>query len=581
MPIAAERLEPRRLLAAGDLDPAFGAGGALDIDLTNPLFGVQRVVPVAGGDVLVIGHEIRRFRPDGTLDVAFGGGDGVMPLPEPMIAANTYLENAAMLPDGKVIAVWRADVTSEATVRHLIVFNADGSVLNDALAAADSAIDEFVVQGDGKVLALSDTRVMRFDIAYQLDSTFGLGGGLPLRSGAVNRAGDGSFFAVGTNQQTPPRQVIAKFTAEGAIDPSFGSNGEVVISEGTDAPVTDVEVDSDGTLLAVIDGKIRRLKTDGTFDASFGVGGVADPTFGEIAPLPPELTLVPGGKILVIEGPGVTRLNADGTTDPAYGRVVTNLAGQGVLGTNEWGEVYFTAAGATRTLALHRLAADSAAVAPIHLDENGQLFCIGTENADEMRASKQNGDLVVMRNRFDVSRVFDPADVAMLNFQGLGGNDFITLASAGWFRTTVSGGDGNDKILGCDGPDSIGGNAGKDFIAGGSGADRLAGHGGRDKLIGEGGADRCYGGPSGDWLIGGGGNDQLFGEGGNDYIDGGSGSDTLDGAMGADLLISNDAALGNTGYIDYLWGDGGQDRSIADPTDILSSIELKLDPMPV
>jgi Ca2+-binding RTX toxin-like protein len=290
---------------------------------------------------------------------------------------------------------------------------------------------------------------------------------------------------------------------------------------------------------------------------------------------------VPGGKILVVEGQGVTRLLPDGTIDPAYGRVVVSQSGAGVPAANEWGEVQFTAAGMSRTLALHRMAADNPDPGPIWLDPAGQLFVVGTDYAEEMRAANQNGDLVIMRNHFDISRVFNPADVTLLNFAGLGGNDFITLASAGSIRSTVSGGDGDDKILGGVGADSLSGNAGKDFLAGGSGSDRLAGHGGRDKLIGEGGADRCYGGPSGDWLFGNGGNDQLYGDGGNDQIYGGSGNDTLDGAKGNDFMVSNDSAIEPPGWVDHIWGDGDWDTAVADPDDVLVSIETRLDAMPV
>jgi uncharacterized delta-60 repeat protein len=576
---AAEHLEPRRLMAAGDLDPSFGGVGAMDVDLFHPLFGVQRVVPIPGGDFLVIGQEIRRYKPNGTLDPSFGGGDGIMTLPDARVAANEYLENAAVLPDGKVIAVIRR-VDGATTLHSILGFNADGSPSDKQLPVGGlGEIDQFVVQADGKVLAVGASQVMRFMPDFEPDLTFGLNGVTRplLSSSAMDVASDGSIFDVGLNQDTPPKKVIVKFTAEGVPDTSFGSNGQVVTADQTSTPITELEAEAGGTLLVVDDnGNIRRLKPDGAYDSSFGDNGIANPTFGDIAPATPELTLVQGGKILVVKGTGITRLNSDGSIDPAYGRVVADLSGIGIPAANQWGEVYFTSAGITRTLALHRLAADSALPAPIRL-ESGQLFCIGTDNADEMHASDQNGDLVIMRNRFDVSRVFEPADVTLLNFQGLGGNDFITLASAGSIRSTVSGGDGNDKILGGPGADSIGGNAGKDFIAGGSGADRLAGHGGRDKLLGEGGADRCYGGPSGDWLLGAGGNDQLFGDGGNDQLFGGSGNDSLDAGQGDDLLISNDAAIEPPGWVDSLWGDGGKDRSIADPIDILSSIETKLD----
>src|SRR5687767_6867254 len=100
-----ERLEPRRLLAAGDLDVTFGVGGAVDLALTSPLFNVTRVVPTTNGDVLVLGAEIQRLHADGTPDWPFGGGDAAMHLPQSMVAAGDHVQNAVVLPDGKVFAV--------------------------------------------------------------------------------------------------------------------------------------------------------------------------------------------------------------------------------------------------------------------------------------------------------------------------------------------------------------------------------------------------------------------------------------------------------------------------------------------
>ena len=572
-----ERLEPRRLLAAGDLDAAFGGNGSVDIELTHPLFGVQRVIPVTGsGDVLVIGQEIRRFRADGSLDRAFGGGDGVIPLQQVFVDRNSYLENAAVLPDGRLIAVLFTSLGDAGPERLLVSFSADGSDGPTSIAALAGPADEIIPQGDGKVLVVGDEEVLRFNSDLTPDMSFGDLGIMPrLVRGAVDRAADGSFFAVGLNQSVPPKNVIAKFTPDGAPDTGFGNGGEIVTSDPDAAPVTEVQVDADGTLLTVIDGAVRRLKTSGQFDSSFGDGGASDPTFGDIAPDSPRLTPLPDGKILVIEGAGVTRLDADGGIDESYGRVLADLQDHGVLSADDAGRVFFTAAGRARPLALYRLSSGGPTSGRIYQD-GGTVHCIGSDGVDVMRATLQNGDLMIYRRHDDVGRVFDPATVTLLNFQGLGGNDVITLASAGHVASTVSGGDGNDKILGGDGPDSLSGNAGRDTIYGGNGPDRLAGNGARDKLIGEGGNDRLYGGSSGDWLLGMGGDDQLYGEGGNDYLSGGSGFDMLRGSAGDDLLISNDSAIDNGGWVDYLYGDGGRDTAIADPNDILSSIEVRL-----
>jgi len=69
--ICDDRLEPRRLLAAaGELDPAFGDSGAIDLPL-----------PRTFGDVLVLGDDrvlvmqdetLSRYTADGALDPTFG-----------------------------------------------------------------------------------------------------------------------------------------------------------------------------------------------------------------------------------------------------------------------------------------------------------------------------------------------------------------------------------------------------------------------------------------------------------------------------------------------------------------------------
>src|SRR4051794_2962685 len=158
---AAEHLEPRRLMAAGDLDPSFGGVGAMDVELFHPLLGVQRVCPIADGtgDFLVIGLEIRRYKPNGALNTTFGGGDGIMPLPQAMVDSSDLLENAAVLPNGKVIADVRR-IDAQVTYHQLVGFNADGSLAPTTLPITDGPIDKFFVQSDGKVVAIARAQVL-------------------------------------------------------------------------------------------------------------------------------------------------------------------------------------------------------------------------------------------------------------------------------------------------------------------------------------------------------------------------------------------------------------------------------------
>jgi uncharacterized delta-60 repeat protein len=568
-------------LAAGDLDATFGTGGRRDIELTHPLFGAQRVIPLPGtSDMLVVGQEIRRFHADGSLDTAFGGGDGVIPLPDEL--AGSIIVDAAVLPNGKVVAATSLASTESHELR---LFNADGSTAASRLIG-DWLIKDIVAQPDGKILVLRNQDVMRFTGALEPDASFGTNGEtIPkLQDSGFARASDGSFYGVGQMIGQSQDPFILKFNASGQPDTSFDGDGKRAITAnfgiiGANA-LRDLAVDG-SSLLTSIEGKIGRLKLDGTLDSNFGDGGTKFISYGDAfaSAADPKITLLSDGKMLVVQDAGVTRLTAGGDIDPTYGRVLADLSGRGVLTADgETGQVLFTANGVATTLALHKLAAGGSSLSPIRL-EGGAVIVSGTDGVDQMgatRGTELTNDLTVFRRRDDVARVYDAGDVTLMSFDAMAGNDVITTASAGSIPATVSGGDGDDKILGGDGGDSLSGNAGRDTIYGGNGADRLAGNGARDKLIGEGGADRLYGGPSGDWLLGAGGNDLLMGEGGNDQLQGGSGNDSLHGNAGDDTLISNDSAIDTGGWVDELFGDGGRDSSIADPNDVLSSIEVRL-----
>ncbi len=74
----------------------------------------------------------------------------------------------------------------------------------------------------------------------------------------------------------------------------------------------------DGQLLVILDGKMSRLRADGTLDTAFGVKPfAAAPSYGNV------ISVQPDGKILVVrdvlrDWSGVQRLNADGSPDRTF-----------------------------------------------------------------------------------------------------------------------------------------------------------------------------------------------------------------------------------------------------------------------
>ena len=139
---------------------------------------------------------------------------------------------------------------------------------------------------------------------------------------------------------------------------------------------------------------------------------------------------------------------------------------------------------------------------------------------------------------------FDASDVALILFDGLGGDDlFVNETSK---------------------PSRAHGGSGDDTLVGGSAGDTLDGEGGEDSIRGEGGSDVLRGGSDADILFGGDGDDVLLGEGGNDVLYGRDGDDTINGGAGEDdygldegrdeLHIQIDIGNGPTTALDEVWG---------------------------
>src|SRR5688572_20350893 len=250
-----ETLERRRLLAAGDPDLSFGDNGFLDLPqlnggASNPnvvaagndqfyFTGVSRlykrdadgnpvnsfggdgrvdlpsefpqlVIPLAGGDLLVLGETsvtdqqagvvnttfyLIRLNGDGSFDTGFGGGDGIVILNDAMTDAHRFQQVAAQS-DGKVIVHgWTskpAGGPGEGTIPESVIrrLNADGTADGTFTEMVFSSIDvgALAVQADNKILAGGNPTidngtpfsVVRLNVNGGVDTTFGTNGFIPL-----------------------------------------------------------------------------------------------------------------------------------------------------------------------------------------------------------------------------------------------------------------------------------------------------------------------------------------------------------------------------------------------------------------
>jgi len=282
----------------GGLDPSFGVGGIVDIQLGAGSYSEAMDVAVDGQGRLLVAvctHEaaaVARLLDDGQLDGSFGQA-GIAHLPS---GKKNLCANTVRAVGGKIVG-----------------------------AGGGSDLIVFRLLDDGT-----------------LDSSFGAGGLVTVDVGPGDLAlhvavePDGSVVAYGVvGDPGPPdlRLVLVKVTAQGVLDPAFGTAGVVTIDSLRGAPIPDALMRrADGSLLLVASANphhylLRRL-ADGSKDPTFGSDGMLD--------LGSSLTLDGGstvgaaltsdgldGRIVVAGGSSssweVARLMADGCSDPTFG----------------------------------------------------------------------------------------------------------------------------------------------------------------------------------------------------------------------------------------------------------------------
>ena len=188
-----------------------------------------------------------------------------------------------------------------------------------------------------------------------LDSTFGLLGrqlyndpdpislpdSLQHRVKAVAVQSDGRIVlagSIGTRDNNGTGQFyLERLNADGSVDPSFGSNGQVETSFGPISYATSILIEANGTILVGggsqdpgsalknVSFALARYTVNGSLDATFGSGGKVVTSFPGSGPVE-SLALSPNGKIVAAgsfsqnsaAGFNVARYNADGSPDTSF-----------------------------------------------------------------------------------------------------------------------------------------------------------------------------------------------------------------------------------------------------------------------
>ena len=290
--------------ADGSLDPTFGSGGKVVTSLgTSAMIHAVALQPdgkiVVGGRVYSGGSSdfaVARYTSAGALDTTFGTGGVVTTA----IGNDSTAWDLGLEPDGRIVVAGQARVTGRQRV---------------ALA--------------------------RYTSAGALDASFGTSGRTTLTLGTgdayaygLARQADGRLVvAGGADDNGVAKFAVARFGTDGALDPSFGTGGSVLSAIGFGSTANSILVDPDGRL--VVGGMsvgfttrfaVVRYTANGAFDGSFSTNGVAyaQPGFTAFAnslARQSDGRLLVAGQVVGSSGQrfALSRFNADGSTDTGFG----------------------------------------------------------------------------------------------------------------------------------------------------------------------------------------------------------------------------------------------------------------------
>jgi uncharacterized delta-60 repeat protein len=387
-----------RYTAGGTLDTSFGSGGLASAPFPNG--GNGSGVAVGPGGVIVVGgtHDsftptfthsavVARFTANGAVDGSFGSGG--------VVTISGVSESAvAVQGDGKVVL---AGASGDAFINQeqltMVRLTATGGLdsgfgsggLVTTTIGGDASASAVAVKADGKIVAAgrafipatgNDFAVARYTTAGAPDAGFGSGGVVTTNfvgtvSATANSivayrggdGGEGDFLVAGTTTSAGASLSVARYRADGSLDPGFGSGGKVQVTfnpfffgpRGNDGFVA---VQQGGKIVLVgtsiepgstnYDFALARLLPNGDLDPHFGSGGkvttFSGARFTDMAPSG-GFVLQPDGKIVVagyteyygtfpfVDEGVVVRYNPDGSLDTTFGsggRVTINLPPGGV-----------------------------------------------------------------------------------------------------------------------------------------------------------------------------------------------------------------------------------------------------------
>lgn len=360
-----------RYTSAGVLDTTFDLDGKLTTDFGATDEATALAIQgdgkiVAAGSTSIGGTNfdfvLARYNSSGSLDTTFSG-DG-----KQTVAVGTgddVAHSMAIQSDGKILV---GGSTSNGTDNDFALirlttsgaldatYDLDGKVITGFSSGSGDKITAIAIQpADGKVVACGyvtkgtdfDFAILRFNTSGLRDTLFN---GQKLTTGKIagwshfnaqRIQADGKIIAAGWADNGNNHDfAIARYTASGALDATFGLGGIVTTAFGTeDSEIKAVTVQPDGKIVAVgsvanspfsesSSFALARYNADGNLDTSFDGDGKLIVTFSITDNSSASSVLVQADGKIVVGGYSnngtnfvfaLARFNSNGTLDPAFG----------------------------------------------------------------------------------------------------------------------------------------------------------------------------------------------------------------------------------------------------------------------
>ncbi len=368
VPNAALALE--RFTASGAVDTRYGFNGVSATPVFYGAANASGAVIQPDGRVIVPGFDqfdvtqspgsfgvsipiLARFTTNGRLDDTFGY-HGTVESPNGI----TGTINAMVVENnGKIIVAGSEESPLpgvEPTDAALACYNLDGTLdttfgvngMSFLQIGNNANFTSLQITSDGNLIAggygqsagVTVFALVRYKPNGRIDSTFGHNGRVLTtfgdRHGQVSNAmalqANGDIVAVGETLDAtgnPLQIAAARYLPSGAIDPTFGKRGQVLLSPGgMPALATSVAIDANGRL--ILGGAVGYhysivcLNTLGGLDAAFGTNGVATNGLSSVGRILAVAVDAFGNIVADGEGPDLfdlTRFHPDGTLDATFG----------------------------------------------------------------------------------------------------------------------------------------------------------------------------------------------------------------------------------------------------------------------